>query len=240
MRDAISAGNNTGEDFVLTFSANLAGQAITLKQGELPTGSNRSDIGALNLTIQGITGNSGVTLTRTGTAARLIDSAGTLPGSLTINDLTLIGGNPAVDGDGGAIRSLGSSLTLNRCTLANNFGRDGGAIYSTNSITKLTNCTVANNQASDAGGGIGGGPLTLINTTITNNYARYTGGGIFSSSALLINTIVANDSTQLRNSEIDGTISTSSYNNFTTASGGTNDPAGGLVNGINGNIVGQG
>jgi predicted outer membrane repeat protein len=111
-------------------------------------------------------------------------------GGLTIDQLTLTGGNvPA--GDGGAILIHSGPLTVSGATFSDNraSGGDGGAIYhSSIEAASISGTTFTNNTVSP--GGDGGaiydsstGGMTLANTTFSGNSANGgDGGAVYDSS----------------------------------------------------------
>jgi predicted outer membrane repeat protein len=81
-----------------------------------------------------------------------------LSGTLTLDDLTLKGGN-AVDDWGGAIYAMNASLTMENVHLVGNRGGSGGALY------------------------LNLGRLTILNSEFTDNHSLGNGGGVFIDSA---------------------------------------------------------
>ncbi|MDR3459996.1 MAG: right-handed parallel beta-helix repeat-containing protein [Verrucomicrobiae bacterium] len=249
LRDAFNAAINEGGQNTITFAPGLAGQTIYLSQtatGDADTALDMSYPGFENqydLTIQGLTGNSGVTLASSGsTQLRLfLCESDVNLNSLTLNDLTISGWQDT-NGWGGAIQNVSGVLTLNRCTLVNNRAIFGGALYNnTLAQTTLNNCTLANNTGTDQGGAIYDyiGQLNLNFCTITGN-SSFEAGGLYvfaSPLPVLVDTIIASNNSPYY-SEIMGNVASSSHNNFTSADGGVYNPAGGMVNGVNGNLVG--
>lgn len=156
-------------------------------------------------------------------------------------------------GDGGAIYSwVGSAgVTLTGCTLNNNDATvgqtdpwggtvyGGGGLYvSSYTTATLTNCTLASNVAQYGDGGgidvVANGRTTLLNCTLALNSALH-GGGISSNEAYslgLTNTIVAENSSYV-GPDIYGAVTTADHNLVGNGNGET-----GVVNGVNGNIVG--
>jgi predicted outer membrane repeat protein/parallel beta-helix repeat protein len=106
---------------------------------------------------------------------------------VTISGLTITNGNlsSAYLGGGGIYNN--STLTLNNCTVSNNWANvNGGGIYNDGSYygsapVTLNNCTVSGNTAySNDGGGIyNNDTVTLNNCTVSNNSAYVSGGGIY-------------------------------------------------------------
>jgi predicted outer membrane repeat protein len=160
-------------------------------------------------------------------------------GTLTVSNSTL-SGNKAISG-GGLYNNGSRLMTLNACTLAGNSAREGGAIFNEVHAT-LTNCTLANNKASTYGGALyvsSDGLITMAYCTVSLNSATY-GGGIYISfsrpglmSLGLFDTIVAGNTASISDPDIDGAVATADHNLVGDATGSS-----GIVNGVNGNIVG--
>jgi hypothetical protein len=180
-------------------------------------------------------------------------------GILSIGRSTLSGNS--ADDLGGAIFNEYGTVTLSDSTVSGNSARLGGGIfnsslgspYFTNTLS-LDNCTVSGNAASQLGGGVFNRDLLRVtNSSIALNRANAdgdisgpAGGGIWTSVA-----IGGRDSTTLNNTIVVGDVrgapdadqpddlsgmpveSASAFNVIGDA--GT---SGGLVGGVNGNIVG--
>lgn len=137
---------------------------------------------------------------------------------------------------GGAL-GIQSMSTITRSTfLENQAGDSGGAIFrfTPGDPVIVANSTFANNRANSAGGGIASsGTMTITNSTFSGNSAP-SGGGlrVFGNPPTLQNTIIANSPS---GGDCVGTLSGSNINNLIEDS--TN--ACGLVDGVNGNIIGQ-
>ena len=159
------------------------------------------------------------------------------------------------DESGGGIDNRGSLNVINSTITANTIGQsqssDGGGGISNDGDLTLSNSTVSGNVGTGNGGGIlnghviNGGTMTAVNCTIVGNRvnpgsnAPGYGGGVTSYSlpgvsAALINTIVAGNIAS-SGADLSGNFATTSFNNLI----GDPDSAGGLINGINGNIVGR-
>ncbi|MBI4716599.1 MAG: hypothetical protein HY763_02250 [Planctomycetes bacterium] len=86
-------------------------------------------------------------------------------------------------GEGGAILTYESGLSLARCTLTDNgtIWGYGGALLVRSGSTTIVNALVAGNQAQNSGGAIYSedGGLLLVNCTIADNQAAATGGGLY-------------------------------------------------------------
>ncbi|HEX8680293.1 MAG TPA: hypothetical protein VF683_10055, partial [Chthoniobacterales bacterium] len=248
LRDAIVAVRNTGGTHTITFDPSLAGKTIYLSQQD-PSSINVALVPhqgggpAKNLTLQGLTGNNGVTIARDPNVPIL--ALFTCVGSdltMTVNDLTFSGGDTLGWGFGGAFDIIETNVSMNRCTFTGNSARKGGAIYMRDSTFSLTNCTIAGNHVSEEGGGLYlfGGTVTVTHTTITDNSARF-GAGILTdlTNPLLVNTIVAGNRVSVQYPDIDYPggkpgVSPASHHNLI----GDASSAGGLSNGVNNNIVG--
>jgi hypothetical protein len=126
-------------------------------------------------------------------------------GSLTLNGLTLSGGNILGNPDamgGGIYVDVGGTLALNGVTLQNNEAVgdpvssgevSGGGIYNHGTITQIVGSTIQNNRAVGNGGDTAGGGIfnnaavgTIHQTSITSNvvtsqreYLVSMGGGVF-------------------------------------------------------------
>ena len=171
--------------------------------------------------------------------------------SLTLQNLTVTGGN--TNGAGGGVYVSADStlqatdvvfsgntagtfgggvfgfgdLTLNRTSIVNNTATtaNGGgiAINGSGSTLFLTNATVSGNVADDNGGGIwiSSGSATLDHSTIADNTSGVQGGGFFGS-ASVGNSIFA-DNTSGSGIDATGTIVSAGFNIFETSSGFTPD-----------------
>jgi choice-of-anchor C domain-containing protein len=152
---------------------------------------------------------------------------------------------------GGGVYVWDGSVTLTDSLVARNTAENsqGGGIWlQLSAELALANTTVSSNQAHAAGGGIyfhrNAKPATLVNATITDNRADrngttgQAGGGIYSAvgNVLLLNTLVAGNfqGTDTAGSDIEGQVDPASSHNLV----GDATSAGGLVHGVNDNLVG--
>ncbi|QEF99461.1 hypothetical protein Mal15_35260 [Stieleria maiorica] len=146
--------------------------------------------------------------------------------------------------NGGAIYVNGSAV-IHHSTIHDNFaGNEGGAIHVRSGRTlSVYNSTVSGNKALWNGGGLSnrGNKLTVVNSTITANHADFDdntsgsfGGGIAHGDAIIHNSIIAGNllGDQIP-SEIGAVDPNSSYNLIGDAA-----TSGGLVHGVNGNLIG--
>ncbi|MGH8714621.1 MAG: IPTL-CTERM sorting domain-containing protein [Casimicrobiaceae bacterium] len=186
---AINTANGNG----VANTINLAGGTYNLSAADNSTvagGANGLPVIVSTLTIIG----NGATIARTGAPLfRLFQVGSGTPtsgtaGALTLNDVTLTGGNPGQGGitssfSGAAINVLSpnSSLALNASTITGNTAAGGGGftVDGTSASAVVTDSTIANNVASGTSGGFGGGiavegssaSLTLTNSAVMNNVA---------------------------------------------------------------------
>ncbi|MCA9209915.1 MAG: hypothetical protein KDA55_16260, partial [Planctomycetales bacterium] len=159
-------------------------------------------------------------------------------GVVTVREST-VDGNTAANEGGGLWGSGAGLLTIERSTISNNSAPDGGGLFlqaGASGMIELTNSTVSNNSATNGGGvQVEGGWLTALNATIAANSASNMGGGINDAGGAinLANTIVADNSAPT-GPDVSGTIDLSLSSLVEDASG-----ASGIMDGNNGNIVGQ-
>ena len=123
-------------------------------------------------------------------------------GSLTLNDVTVIGGS-VVGGsanDGGVVRkNSGATLTINRSVLRGGTADRGGGVYASGSgVLVLDKVTIFDNYAT-YGGGVAlaqsaGVEAALNNVTVSGNTAGSLAGGIYATSWFrLRNSTIANN-----------------------------------------------
>jgi hypothetical protein len=94
-------------------------------------------------------------------------------GNLTLDGLTLAGGN--IVGDGGGLLNRGR-VVLMHSTLTDNAGDYGGGLSNEGALT-ITDSAIVRSRAHAGAGILNRGTLTVINTTIADN-AAHEGGGI--------------------------------------------------------------
>jgi len=97
-----------------------------------------------------------------------------------------ISGNSAgtYGGMGGGIYATGSNITVNNCTINDNYADHGGGIGFYGSHGTLSDCVISGDSTNASGGGIyiqsTSGDFTFTNTTISHCHAGQEGGaGIF-------------------------------------------------------------
>ncbi len=135
--------------------------------------------------------------------------------NLTLTDCT-VSGNSAYDGGGGGVGNFDGTITLTNCTVNGNSTRndDGGGVLSYSGTVDLTDCTISGNYAGDGGGGLASG--TTFDVTAFN----------LTDTIIAANTDPSGPSDILVNSNVSGS------DNLIGTGG-----SGGLVNGVDGNIV---
>lgn len=146
---------------------------------------------------------------------------------------------------GGAILNQAAELHLEQVGLLNNESdADGGGIATVqNGVTVITNTTVSGNTSGLNGGGIynGDSELSVVNSTLANNAAAAAGGGMFSTSNAatethLYNSLVAGNFGSGSPQDLAGKpVEAGAGNNLI----GTSASAGGIIHGVQGNIVGN-
>lgn len=178
LRQAIA---NAAAGETVDFDAGLSGGTIVLGGDLLVNKAVLVDADALG---------SGVTVDAGAGNNRIFDVVG--GGALTLEGVTLIGGNVSGTRGGAIYGQSGSSVTLRRCTLTGNNALEGGAIFTFVPLL-VENSTLTGNT-----GGYGGAvqclgtPSTITHSTIAENSASF-GGGIYNKNTTLTlaNSIVA-------------------------------------------------
>ena len=179
LRDAITQANKDDGD-TITFAPSLAGQTITLSQGELLITSSMTitGLGSSQLTIDG------------NNSSRIfdIDANDNFASQVTISGLTLTGGNGVganLNGGGGAIFNNESLTLANNVFTQNKTGPNegGGAIVNFGILTS-SNDVFSDNQSADGGaiyicGMADANTFSFVNDTFSGNIADYNGGAIF-------------------------------------------------------------
>jgi CSLREA domain-containing protein len=167
-------------------------------------------------------------------------------GTMTVTEST-VRNNDATEKGGGIRNHDGGDLQLIRSTVSGNTAGDlGGGVANRVADATIVNSTISGNACDHDGGGIYtyGGTLGLLGVTVAENTAdandsgSYLGGAmrIFSSTVTVNNSIIANNhvgSAWPAPNDIFGTLSGGTYNLI-----GDVDSAGGLTDGVNGNLVG--
>jgi hypothetical protein len=166
-----------------------------------------------NVTIQG-PGYDNFTVTRDSTAAPFTIFSVAATAQVSIDDITISGGNAGALRDGGGIFNQGG-LSLNNDVLTGNKAKDGGGIFNdVNAQLQLTNVSMYDNHANFNGGAIeNDGNMGIVDSQLYVNWADLGNGG-----ALYL---AAGSTTSVFNSNI--------YSNTARADGGGIDDEGGTV-----------
>ncbi len=158
-------------------------------------------------------------------------------------EVAAIRDNSATLSGGGIFVSVGSTVLMTRTEISGNSAGLGGGLLNRGSM-RMASSTFSNNNAEQGGaiyhgfepGGVGA-ELHAVNLTIADNHASSQGGGIFQAPdddpARLQSTIVARNDRQGSPDDISGMIDVVNSRKNLIGPGG----AGGLNDGINGNIV---
>ncbi|PSB00656.1 choice-of-anchor Q domain-containing protein [Merismopedia glauca] len=160
-------------------------------------------------------------------------------GSLTVTNST-ISDNYAYGGAGGISNRVGSTTVVNSTIAYNSTGDGtGGGITNRDDLTVINSTIFGNLGADGLGGGIENyGDLTLTSSTISGNFANGApGGGLQNcgTATLTSNIIAGNEGNQDINGEFSECgVLISGGNNLI----GNGDGVSGLINGVNGDIVG--
>jgi predicted outer membrane repeat protein len=183
LREAIIASNNdaltdlgeTGSDVdTIQFSPGLTGTITLAGAAELSITDAVivNGPGAANLTINGAN------------ASRIFNITDDAV-DVTLNGMTLTGGNAGANAGGAISSNALGLLTVNNSVITGNTAKAGGGIYSQNDIS-LTGTTIGGvgalaNTVTNGGGGIFTyHNVTMKNSTVSGNTAPQAGGGILS------------------------------------------------------------
>ena len=177
LREAVQLANMQADANTITFASALTDSTITLGGTDLDISEDVTitGLGANQLTINA------------NSASRIFDVAtGT---TASISDLRFTNGNATgtgANGDGGAIRNMGTLTVTDSFFAFNSAQRNGGAIASTN-ILNVSNTTLLLGIAGNDGGAIDAiGTTTVTNSTMTLNTAVSRGGGIYNDGTLTV------------------------------------------------------
>ena len=202
LREAVARANATTAADTIVFSAAIEGSTLALTGGELRL--------TQDTTIDGDQNNDGAGITLSGNhASRIMTTTGQNTDTV-IRDTTFINGNTLGetygDREGGAIRSYGSSLTIENSTFSANqshdrydeYGDAGGAVYVSGGVLTVSSSVFVDNVGRVGGAiatGVGGAAnVTIRDSTFSNNTAAAGGA------------MIINGSLQLEDSLIDGNL----------------------------------
>jgi hypothetical protein len=170
---AIQTANGNGEANTLTLAAGT--YTLTTVNNETD-GANGLPSITSPLTIRGA-GTTATSIERASYAPpfRIVHVAAT--GTLTLNGVTIRGGN-ALERGGGIFTNGGTLVILHSTISGNTAGRFDGAVAIFGGKLTLRSSAITDNRAEEVAGGIGSdfGTLTITNSTISGNMAEQTGG----------------------------------------------------------------
>ena len=145
----------------------------------------------------------GHTLTQSCAGESVLEFEGT--NDVTINDLTITGGNKT--GLGGGIYFRDGTLDVNDSTLVDNQATgSGGAINGDFADIRIEGSTISGNSANNTGGVYSNGLIVLINSTVTGNTSNNNTGGVAGADFILLAhaTVVGNSGPGGANVSLDG------------------------------------
>jgi hypothetical protein len=176
----------SGISDTIKFDSGLAGQTITLTQGQLAL----SGAGGGKITIDGSDLSSPITISGNHASRVFKVDSGV---QAELDALTITGGTVS-SADGGGIRN-GGTLILSSCTLADNIAFGGGAIANrAGGVLTVTASSLSGNSSTGGGGGIWNlGALNVSGCTLADNSAA-TGGGGIANDNLLAGALTVTDS----------------------------------------------
>ncbi len=175
LREAIQTANGGGGGDTIVLSAG------TYLLDELGDGEGAALTGDLDILLS-------VTIVGDSAGTTVIDASGmsavpdrifeVLSGStLTLNNLTLTGGDGGGSGGGAVLVSTGTTLITNDVIIAGNDGNNGGALQN-NGTFNATFTTFDNNSGNSGAAIDNSGTMTLTDVAIIGNTATNAGGGI--------------------------------------------------------------
>jgi len=248
---AIDAANASGGGVISLASG--CTYSLTSANNTLPgVGANGLPVITTAITING---DGGATIAGNNSNFRILAISGQTGGSLTLNGITITGGNVSGDGPagfGGGILDLAGTLTLNHSVVTGNTasGAGGGIASGTmgpgpGATLSLNNSEVSSNTVPPSGMGGGGilnlsGALTIDNSTIDHNTASG-GGGIVSGNGTgggagslitINNTVISNNSATGGEETGGGGISNGGTLQMTNTDLTGNDADGGVGGGL--------
>jgi hypothetical protein len=257
LRDAIATANSTVEDDIINFSIPLSDPGcnassvctITLTSGELVINAIST---AGRLTITNATGANNLLISGNNQSRVFYVNAGA---DLTVNGVTITGGNGAGIGSDDTNRVGGGIFNNGSLTITNTIVRENGDIISqpasgsaggifNNGIATLqiTNSTITNNKARSGGGINNTGTLTIESSTLNGNQATLNNGGaILNTGTLtLTNSTVSGNSARGTGGGITNsgtaTLTSSTVTNNTSSINPANPGGGGIQNNAQGTL----
>lgn len=259
--EAVAIANSREDIDEIVFDPRLTGTTITVQSPLVITASlSITGLSAQTTNISG--GNTTSVFVVSNSSPEQIDvgishltvaqGAGTADGgglvnheNLTLSDVWFLNNSAAESG--GAIAHESGTLTIHNSLFAHNHAQHGGAMLLRSGNVTVVNSTISENEAGASGGGIRNldAATTFRNTTIAENRAgtedtNGVGGGLRTKreAVTLHNTIVAGNQSGLAGllDDVSGRLNPTSPFNLVS------DPnsAGGLTDGVLGNIIGDG
>ncbi len=186
LRDAVDDINTDGPG---PHTINLAAGA-TYVLDECASGDN----GGLTINVGPVTINgNGATIEQTCTDARVFRYNSNE--WITLNDVTITGGNREGGSRGAGLKTFGPAEINNSTFVGNDAGGEGGAIWSDDQAVVISNSTFADNVSGEGGGAIFSydGTVSAENSTFTGNSSS-DGGAVFAiEQEYVFVTMVGND-----------------------------------------------
>ncbi|MFO0979641.1 MAG: choice-of-anchor Q domain-containing protein [Planctomycetaceae bacterium] len=188
---------------------------------------------------------SDLTIRDAGNGVAALDGAGVRNGeNLTMNRV-IVSGNQSGSQGGGGIQCFDGNFVLQNSAILNNSANQGGGLEFFGVSHLVINTTISGNQATGHVGGLLAliGPTTVRSSTITNNRGDADGNGIGENGGAagnpdlltLHNTIVAGNFVGTGTQPLDAAHLTSASSHNLIGFAGAEV---GLIDGVNGNIVG--
>lgn len=176
LRGIMAVADSNNEADTITFDPSVTFIKLVSGQISLTVDANPLLIDGPGVTIAG-----GPTATATNRIFRFFVALS--DPTITLNGLTLTGGNVAAFNPGGAIETVNDMILNNVSIVDNKAGGVGGAIAisSSNAQVEINHSTIKGNSAGSTGGAINGtGPfqLTITNSVLADNIATSTGGAV--------------------------------------------------------------
>lgn len=205
----------------------LSGVVVSANRADENGGGIHNDAGTMTINATTIRDNTAFA------GAGILNSGG----SATILDTT-ISGNTAQFRGGGLFSGAGGTVNITASTIRSNTASESGGGIDNNAALGLTNSTLSANRAFSGGGVLNAGTLTITHGTIHANVATNGfGGGILNGgigTVTLGGSIIAGNTAALGNPDVRGAFTSQGSNLI-----GDKATATGLVNGVNGDRVGE-
>ena len=169
---------------------------VTVQAGINAAGSGDTIHVAAGFYIESLTLKSGIHIVGVDPTRAVVDASTANGGSpaahvgsgssisnVTLENLTLRGGEAGTGDGGGLYLSNVSNCTITNCFIRHNDAARGGGIFATNCGIDLVGCTITQNTADTQGGGLcflgTNWAATLDECVVRGNYSASIGGGIY-------------------------------------------------------------